>query len=270
MNALLRKREILELLNQFGELSVSEICSRLAISPATTRRVFAQIAADGHAEKTWGGLKRLGHGRSFENDMTPSSLRNKLNTKAKEMIACCAAKLVKDGDVVAVDGGTTTLRLAPYLANRPIRILTNSILIAHRIEQLRNGTYGAEVFLTGGFLFPDSGLLVGPQAVANLKEYHSRWAFLSVGGLDSLGATNTNQLVVESERAIIEHTDHAVILADRSKWGHRDMVRQCEWDEISHIITDQQPVITLPSNALKQIVVVSEPAAKTDFKSCVS
>lgn len=267
MNALMRKREILELLNQFGELSVSEICSRLSISPATTRRVFAQIAADGHAEKTWGGLKHLGHGRRVAHDMTPSRLRDKLNIKAKEIIARRAAKLVKDGDVVAIDGGTTTLRLAPHLANRPIRILTNSILIAHRIEQLRGGAYGAEVFLTGGFLYPDSGLLVGPQAVANLKEYHSRWAFLSVGGLDSLGATNTNQLVVESERAIIEHTDHAVILADHSKWGHRDMVRQCEWAEISHIITDQQPAMSLPSKVLKQLVVVSEPVAPAYFKS---
>jgi DeoR/GlpR family transcriptional regulator of sugar metabolism len=239
----------------------------LSISPATTRRMFAQITAGGHAEKTWGGLKRLGYGRSVENNMTPSSLRDKLNAKAKEIIACHAAKLVKDGDVVAIDGGTTTLRLAPYLVNRPIRILTNSILIAHRIEQLRSGTRGAEVFLTGGFLYPDSGLLVGPQAVANLKEYHSRWAFLSVGGLDSLGATNNNQLVVESERAIIEHTDHAVILADHSKWGHRDMIRQCEWDDISHIITDRKPVITLPSKVLKQLVVVSEPAVKDVPKS---
>jgi DeoR/GlpR family transcriptional regulator of sugar metabolism len=260
MSAFLRKREILELLEQFGELSVSETCSRLSISPATTRRAFARIAAEGHAEKTWGGLKRLSHGKIPGSDMVPSSLRDQLNADAKKAIARQAAQFVKDGDVVAIDGGTTTLRLAPYLANRPVRIVTNSILIAHRIEQLRNGANGAEVFLTGGFVYPGSGLLVGPQAVTNLREYHSRWAFLSVGGLDPQGATNTNQLVVESERAIIKHTDNAVILADHSKWGRRDMVRQCEWSEISRIITDQKPEAWFPPIAPEQLVVATKMA----------
>lgn len=257
MSAVLRKREILELLNQLGELSVAETCSRLSISPATTRRTFARIAAEGQAEKIWGGLKRLNQVSAAGVDMVPSRLRDQLNVEAKESIARAAASLVSDGDVVAIDGGTTTLRLAPYLANRPIRILTNSILIANRIEQLRNGVNGAEVFLTGGFVYPRSGLLVGPLAVANLRQYHSRWAFLSVGGLDLQGATNTNQLVVESERAIIEHTDNAVILADHSKWGHRDMVRQCEWSEVSRIITNRKPDTWLPPIAPNRLVVAA-------------
>lgn len=256
-----RKREILELLNQLGELSVTEVCSRLSLSPATARRAFAALAAEGQAEKIWGGLKQLGQGKVPGRDMMPSSLRDKLNAEAKEIIARQAALLVKDGDVVAIDGGTTTLRLAPYLANRPIRILTNSILFAHRIEQLRSGANGAEVFLTGGFVYPGSGLLVGPQAVTNLREYHSRWAFLSVGGMDPKGATNTNQLVVESERAIIEHTDNAVILADHSKWGHRDMIRQCEWSEINRIITNQKPDGWFPPIAPEQLVVAAKSAA---------
>lgn len=191
--------------------------------------------------------------------MVPSSLRDQLNADAKETIARQAAQWVKDGDVVAIDGGTTTLRLAPYLANRPVRIVTNSILIAHRIEQLRKGANGADVFLTGGFVYPGSGLLVGPQAVANLREYHSRWAFLSVGGLDPQGATNTNQLVVESERAIIKNTDHAVILADHTKWGQRDMVRQCEWNEIHRIITNQKPEDWFPPIAPEKLVIATNP-----------
>jgi DeoR/GlpR family transcriptional regulator of sugar metabolism len=261
MRTTLRNQEILELLDAVDQLSAEEVCKRLSLSPATTRRAFAKLAAEGLAEKVWGGLRRKNSTIDAGGDMVPSSLRDKLNAKAKEAIARQAALLVKDGDVVAIDGGTTTLRLAPYLANRPIRILTNSILIAHRIEQLRNGANGAEVFLTGGFVYPGSGLLVGPQAVANLQDYHSRWAFLSVGGLDPQGATNTNQLVVESERAIIKHTDNAVILADHSKWARRDMVRQCEWSEISRIITNQKPETWFPPIAPERLVVAAELAS---------
>jgi DeoR/GlpR family transcriptional regulator of sugar metabolism len=256
MRTTLRNRGILELLDEMGELSVTEVCTRLSLSPATARRAFARLAAEGLAEKVWGGLMRRNPVAGPGDDMVPSGLRDKLNAEAKDAIARQAAMLVEDGDVVAIDGGTTTLRLSFYLANRPIRILTNSILIAHRIEQLRSGANSAEVFLTGGFVYPGSGLLVGPQAVANLRQYHSRWAFLSVGGLDEGGATNTNQLVVESERAMIEQAENAVILADHSKWDHRDMIRQCDWNEISRLITDRKPDDWTPPIAPENLVVV--------------
>ena len=160
----------------------------------------------------------------------------------KERIASAAATLIKDGDVLVIDGGTTTLCLAAHLANRRVRILTNSLLIAHRIDRLRTAPGGAEVFLTGGFLYPGSGLLVGPQAVANIAGYHARLAFISVGGLDEHGSTNTNQLVVESERAMIRAAERTVVLADSTKWSRRDMVRACDWKEISVLVTDVSPV----------------------------
>ena len=250
-----RDRQILELLAVRGELSVEEACREFSISPATARRAFVRMAAEGLAEKTWGGLSR--HPELHDSDMIPSRLRDTLNAEAKERIAREAALLVRDRDVVAIDGGTTTLRLAPYLANRAVRIVTNSILIAHRIEQLRSDANGAEVFLTGGFVYPGSGLLVGPQAVANLRQYHSQWAFLSVGGLDPEGATNTHELVVESERAIIENTENAVILADSSKWNQRDMIRQCAWNEIGRIITDHEPVGWKPPISEGSLVIAS-------------
>ena len=255
MRTLLRTREILDLLGESGQLSVLDACERLSLSPATARRAFARIAAEGLAEKVWGGLMQLNPAATLGYDMVPSSLRDTLNAEAKDAIARQAAMLVEDGDVVAIDGGTTTLRLSSYLANRPIRILTNSILIAHRIEQLRSGPKSAEVFLTGGFVYPGSGLLVGPQAMTNLRQYHSRWAFLSVGGLDELGATNTNQHVVESERAMIEQTENAVILADYSKWGRRDMIRQCDWSDISLLITNRIPDDWTPPIAPEKLIV---------------
>jgi DeoR/GlpR family transcriptional regulator of sugar metabolism len=91
--------------------------------------------------------------------------------------------------------------------------------------------------------------------VTNLRQYHSRWAFLSVAGLDELGATNTSQLVVESERAMIEQTENAVILADHSKWGHRDMIRQCDWSDISLLVTDRKPDDWTPPIAPEKLVV---------------
>ncbi len=244
MQRLERQRAILSLLERQGDLTLEEACKAFFISPATARRDFVEIATRGLAEKTWGGLKRLPS--QIGGDMVPSAQREVLNTAQKECIARAACALVADGDALMIDGGTTTLHMAAYLANRRVRILTNSLLIAHRIDRLRTANDGAEVFLTGGFLYPCSGLIVGPQAVENLAQYHARWAFLSCGGLDAEGATNTNQLVVESERAMIRAAARSVVLADSSKWSQRDMVRAFSWSEIDALVTERVPELRLP------------------------
>lgn len=245
MQRLERQRAILALVERQGDLTLEEACRSFEISPATARRDFTEIGARGAAEKTWGGLRRL-TAAPVAGDMVPSEQRETAQAGEKARIARAAAALVTDGDVLLIDGGTTTLALAEHLANRRVRILTNSLLIAHRIDRLRASSEGAEVFLTGGFLYPRSGLLVGPQAVENLADYHARWAFLSCGGLDAEGATNTNQLVAESERAMIRAADQAVVLADASKWQRRDMVRAFSWNEVAMLVTDAAPSAALP------------------------
>ena len=240
MQRLERQRALIELVERQGDLTLEEACRSFDISPATARRDFVEIVSRGAADKTWGGLRRNTATTSSE-DMVPSDKRETLQVAQKERIARAAAALIEDGDVLVIDGGTTTLCLAVHLANRRVRILTNSLLFAHRIDRLRTNPGGAEVFLTGGFLYPGSGLLVGPQAVENIARYHARLAFISAGGLDENGSTNTNQLVVESERAMIRAAERTVILADSTKWSRRDMVRTCTWDEISVLVTDVAP-----------------------------
>jgi DeoR/GlpR family transcriptional regulator of sugar metabolism len=236
-----RQRAILAMIERQGDLTVDEACRVLAISPATVRRDFVELVRRGAAEKTWGGLRRSPGSESASNEMLPSSVRESLHPREKERIARKACEGISDGDVLVIDGGTTTLCMAPHLANRPVRILTNSILIAHRIDSLRSSPSGAEVFLTGGFLYPGSGLLVGPEAVQSLAHYHARWAFLSVGGLDREGGTNTNHLVVESERKMISMAENVVVLADRSKWERKDMIRAFAWSEVHRFVTDARP-----------------------------
>lgn len=252
MQRLERQRAILALVERQGDLTLEEACRSFEISPATARRDFTEIGARGAAEKTWGGLRRLAAAPAA-GDMVPSEQRETAQATEKASIARAAAALVADGDVLLIDGGTTTLALAEHLANRRVRILTNSLLIAHRIDRLRASSEGAEVFLTGGFLYPRSGLLVGPQAVSNLADYHARWAFLSCGGLDTEGATNTNQLVAESERAMIRAADQAVVLADASKWQRRDMVRAFAWGEVAMLVTDAAPPVALPTQLVLRV-----------------
>jgi len=122
-----------------------------------------------------------------------------------------------------------------------LRIITNSLRLASRLDDILGEHPDLEVFLTGGLLHPMSGLLVGAGAQASLAQYHATWAFLSVGGLTGDGLFNTSEQVVESERMMIARSDRVAVLADHSKIGRHAMCHVCGLDAIDLLITDQQP-----------------------------
>ncbi len=252
MNRRERQRKILSLIESQFEMSVSEACGILQTSPATARRDFDDLVEKGLVRKVWGGISAKSGG-GINHVMLPVAIRETKFAEEKRRIAMKAASLVKDGDVIIIDGGTTTLSMAPFLANRKIRIITNSILIAHQIYKDREMAQGAEVFLTGGLLFPDSGLLVGPQTSENILQFNADLGFISVGGIDEGVATNTDQLIVANERAIIKQSQQVVMLADHSKFGIKDMYRICRLEEVDMLITDDHPSIRSQLRSLSRL-----------------
>ena len=95
--------------------------------------------------------------------------------------------------------------------------------------------------MTGGYLYPQSGLLIGPQAVAGISRYHANWALLSTAGISPEGSFNTNEFIAESERMMIDRADRVAVLADHTKVGGRSMCHVCGLDKIDVLITDRHP-----------------------------
>ena len=242
MNQKERFKVIMDYLDTHQEMTVREGCMLTSASPATIQRDFKELTAKDLANKIWGGISGKS-GSGINHVMLPVAIRVTKYADEKRRIAEKAASLVQDGDVVIIDGGTTTLAMAPFLAKRNIKIITNSILLAHQVYKDRDTGTGAEVFLTGGLLFPDSGLLVGPQTSENIRQFYATIGFLSVGGIDSDAASNTDQLIVANEKAIIEQSKQTVVLADHSKFGIKDMCKMCDIDELDMLITDKHKTI---------------------------
>ncbi|PQO29710.1 DeoR/GlpR transcriptional regulator [Bremerella cremea] len=230
-----RQDHILRLLAETGVLHVDEAVERFASSPATIRRDFNQLAESGLVERVRGGIRMANEG-----SMLPFTAREVQHADEKREIARRTSSLLRDGDVLFVDGGTTTLQLAYCLPPLKLRIITNSLTLAAAIESRSSGRGRWEVFLTGGFLFPGSGLLVGPSAQAGIVQYHANWALLSAGGITEAGIFNDNEHVVESERLMIKHADRAAVLADDSKFGHHAMRHIADLDELDVMVTNRQ------------------------------
>jgi DeoR/GlpR family transcriptional regulator of sugar metabolism len=236
MNTQERREQIVRSLYQRGLTTVHRAVQLTGASPATIRRDFVTLAEQGIAQKVRGGLRLI-----ESSGMTPFITRQVQFSREKELLAQHAAALLKAGDVVIIDGGTTTFHIGACLPPVPLRVITNSLRLASFLDEKSRHHAGLEVFLTGGFLYPHSGLLVGPGAQNSLAQYYADWAFLSGGGITPDGLFNTTELVVETERRMIASADRVVVLADHSKIGKHAMCFVCPLKQIDYLITDQAP-----------------------------
>jgi DeoR/GlpR family transcriptional regulator of sugar metabolism len=228
-----RQDKILECLAGGNYLSVEDAVRVFKSSPATIRRDFLELAESGQVLKVRGGVSS----RKAQT-VLPFSDRESSCFSEKEAIAKSAVSMICAGDVVFIDGGTTTFHMASVLPDMNIRIITNSLRLASALEE-RSLNARWEIYLTGGFLYTRSGILLGPNAQGSLAQYHANLAFLSVSGIDGDGVYNNSELVVDAERVMISNSDRTVIMADHTKIGKHGLAKVCELDKICGIITDR-------------------------------
>jgi DeoR/GlpR family transcriptional regulator of sugar metabolism len=234
-----RHEQILNYLAQHERLSVEEAIHLFHASPATIRRDFHDLSQQKLTQRIRGGVRLE---KDSADSMPPFSLREIRQSAEKDALGRQAATLLRPGDVVFVDGGTTTYHLGASLPDMPLCVITNSLRLAALLEEKRLDRTGLDLYITGGFLYPNSGgLLLGPNAQASLSQYHAHWAFLSAGGVTESGISNTNELVMDTERVMIGNAEKVVILADHSKLGKHALCHVCGLDRVDILITDEWP-----------------------------
>src|SRR5262249_19867245 len=145
-----------------------------------------------------------------------------------------AVERIRDGDAMFLDGGTTTLEVAKLLVNRRLQVVTNSLPIA----QVLSGSQETDLIMLGGYVYPKTGVALGPLLVRMLEDVHVHQALMSVSGITPKGLFNSNVLLVESERAIMRCADEVVVLADHAKFNRPALAHLCELSAIDTVITD--------------------------------
>jgi len=227
-----RHDRILHLAGERGMIYLDRAAQATGASLPTIRRDFAELADAGSVERIRGGIRV-----SRKEENMPFNMREVQRSKEKSAIACKAAQSLRGGDVLFIDGGTTTYHMCFHLPRVPLRIITNSLRLSAYLDDPAHRHPDWEMYLTGGRVQHGSSMLTGPGTVHSLNFYHANWAFLSVGGMTLDGLYNTSEAIVETERKMIEHSDRSVILADQSKIGTRTMCRVCGIDRIDRLIT---------------------------------
>jgi DeoR/GlpR family transcriptional regulator of sugar metabolism len=230
-----RHEKILNVLRERGYLSVPEAVSIFASSPATIRRDFTLLCRAKLLRRVRGGVGHIDSGA----DPAPFPARENIFTVEKRRIAAKAVSLIKSGDVVFVCGGTTTFHIAACLTNIDIRLITNSVRLAAALDLRKSEIPNVEIYLSGGFMYAKSGMLLGPSAENSFGMYHADLAFIPAEGVSAEGVFNSNELVVGIEQAMLRNASKTIVLADHSKLGHKAMCRICRLEETDSLITDE-------------------------------
>jgi DeoR family transcriptional regulator, aga operon transcriptional repressor len=228
-----RRRHILELLNRDGRVLVVDLAKQFRTSQVTIRKDLDALEARGRIHRSHGGALP-----ARESALEDPTLREKekLHRKEKLQIAGAAARMVREGQVVILDSGTTTTAIARALRKfQNLTVITNAVNIAAELS----GS-SLEVILTGGSLRKNSFSLVGPIAEETLRRLNGDILFLGVDGFDvQHGLTTPNLLEAKVNRAMMDVARIVVAVCDSSKFGRRTLSAIAPPSEVHYLITDR-------------------------------
>lgn len=223
-----RRHNILQVIEKQGFVSLQTLVEQVGVSESTVRRDLEYLDRIGQVRRTRGGASYAGESLAgFEERVSQA-------TAQKQAIARIAASLIQDGEAVLLDGGTTTLEVARQLIGRTLQVVTNSLPIVNLLVNQPQ----IELIQIGGYLFPKTGVALGPVAISALKQIHVRRLVISVGGITEFGLFNTNTLLVETERQMLTSAEEVVVVTDSSKLGHAALAHLCPLDQVHQVVVD--------------------------------
>jgi DeoR family transcriptional regulator of aga operon len=229
-----RRRKILDLIEQRGQITVRDVVDKFSISAVTARGDLDALAGEGMAVRSHGGaVRRLEASQDY-----PLRLKETLHHAEKVRIGRAAAELIQNHETVILDSGSTTAELARHLKSRRLQsvtVITHALNVASELIDATD----ISVIMIGGLLRPVSGSFVGPQAEAMLKEFHADRLFLAVDGFDlEVGPSTPDVLEAQLNSLMMQVSKEVNVIADFSKVGRRSVSRIGVLSQIHRLVTD--------------------------------
>ena len=228
-----RRRSIVDYINLSGRALVRDLAKRFGSSEITIRRDLELLHSRGLVYRTHGGALPIRAGAESDRNLTEREMQH---PREKLRIAAAAARMVKEGQSVILDSGSTTTAIARALRDfQQLTVITNAVNIAAELA----GS-SIEVILTGGMLRKNSYSLVGPIAEESLRRLKGDILFLGVDGFDTKSGVSTpNLLEAQLNREMVNIATHVVAVCDSSKFGRSSLSSIVPLSKIHEVITDK-------------------------------
>ncbi|MVM41461.1 DeoR family transcriptional regulator [Spirosoma sp. HMF3257] len=209
MNFQQRKHLIVQTVEERGSVEVSELAELLHTSEMTVRRDLIQLAASGLVYRTRGGAMKV----SLATDKHRFVNKTAVNPERKDYICQLAAQEIQEGDVIFMDCGSTVFRLCPFIRNKRITVITNSLPI---VAELMSSEVA--VNLVGGEVDKERQAVHGLIAEEHLARYRANRAFMGVDGISlAHGLSANSEKEASITMAIARQTEKVYLLCDSSK-----------------------------------------------------
>lgn len=239
INGIQRKDKIKEALSKKGQVSVSELVALFKVSEVTVRRYLEELEKENFLVRTYGGAVKKESSISSEFFFGEKA---KKNIAEKKSIAREAAGMIKSGETVFFDTGTTTLEVSKLLSHggKNLVIVTTSLPIVSELSQ----SAGMKIFVLGGFLRRELMDFSGYFLQEEIANFAFDQSFLGVDAISAeRGLTTTDTVTAEMEEAVMGKSRIINIVADHSKIGKVSLIpygRINETRKEKRIITDSR------------------------------
>ncbi|MBR3805050.1 MAG: DeoR/GlpR transcriptional regulator [Clostridia bacterium] len=239
---------ILKEMQLSGSVTLKSAMDKLSISEATARRLFTRMEEKGLGIRSHGKITMPDSAYNFYR----YDVSKELYVKEKKAIANHAVSLVKSGDVLFLDSGTTVCLFSMALADalrqnilKDIKVFTNSYMIINVLNDL------ASVNLIGGTYRPNRKDFCGYMTEKSIKDCHFDKCFLGTDGYTlEFGFTTTEFESAKICETAIASSDNAIILTDFHKFGASALVSFSNGENLTAVLTDDR----LPQTKLKELM----------------
>ena len=228
-----RHELVCELVQATGRVKVGDLAARMDVSEMTVRRDLEELEDRGVLTRVHGGAVS-NVSRSYEPGFAARRLQH---VDAKKRIGQAVAELVRDGETLILDAGTTTLEVAHALpSDRRLRVLALSLFVADAVADMPNVT----LMIPGGVVRRHERSFIGGLTTATFANLQFDTVILTSGGVDAVaGVTEYEFDDSETKIAALRSAKRIIVTVDSSKLGAVAFVRLCPIDAVDVVVTDR-------------------------------
>jgi DeoR/GlpR family transcriptional regulator of sugar metabolism len=226
--------KILEYISDKNTATFSELKDVLGVSEGTVRRDLSKMEKNGMLKIVRGGVV------SVKDDLSKQAfnMRSIEHREEKRDLATALREIIVDGQAIAMNGGTTHIETAKYLAKNYTRltIITNNLNAVETLKENKD----FRIIITGGIHDPKENVLFGKQCINSILSYNVDMALLAVNAISlENGITDFRLEEISILNAFMKSSRMNVVVADHSKFDRVACMNVCEIETIDCILTDR-------------------------------
>ncbi len=245
-----RQIDIYRLIQSSSSVETTALAKKFNVSTMTIRRDLNYFASKGIVTLVYGGAVKDAPPEFFD---SPGD-EDEAITAEKRRIAKAAAALIKDGDTVILDAGTTVREIAVELMSKHgITIITNGI---HTLNVLSQVSEDKTLIIAPGQYHARPMSIYGSMTNDFLQQVHVDHAFISTEGFcTEMGSSSHYFDECSTKRKMSECAKHVTVVADHRKIGRRSSYLAVPFDSVDLLITgekaDEAQIAKFRDNGLK-------------------